>query len=69
MANDLMNDIRLRRIIWVFCVSDILSGTEYFEGKRIEKLSLTENSMGWVDCESRFAFEIARQLIKLRNPL
>ncbi len=41
MTNNFMDNVRLRSVIWVFHVSEILSGAEDFEGKRVEKFPLT----------------------------
>ena len=64
-----MDNIRLRCIIWAFDVPQVLSRAEYLKGKRIQKLSLTENAMCRLDPKSCLALQVLRQFLQLRDPL
>ena len=56
MTDNLMNNVGLWGIIWSSCVPNILGATKNSECEAIEKLPLTENSMGWFDSETSFVF-------------
>lgn len=55
-----MDDIWLRSVVWIFDVSEVLRGAEEFKGKGVEKLSLTQDSMGRFDPESSARVKIRR---------
>lgn len=59
MTDNLMNNVGLWGIIWSSCVPNILGATKNSECETIEKLSLTENSMGWFDSETSFVFQVS----------
>ena len=46
---------------------DILSGVKNLEGQSIEKGSLSDNSMSWLNSEPSLAFEIITYILKLRD--
>lgn len=50
-------------------MSDILCAAKNSKGKGIQELSLAEDAMSWFESESSFTFEIATELIELRNSL
>lgn len=49
MPNNLVNNVRLRGILGVGWMSNILGGTEYSMGEAVQEFSLTQNAYGWPD--------------------
>lgn len=50
-------------------MSDVLCTAKNSESEGIKELSLAEDTVGGLDGESSFTFEIAAEFIKLRNSL
>ena len=58
MSHNFMHDVRLRNVIHIADVPDVLGNTEDFEGKGIEKLSLVEDAWCWFQSKSCFMVQV-----------
>ena len=55
MANYLMNNVWLRRVLGIFNVSEILCRAEELKCKGIQKLSLAQDAMSGLDSKTSAA--------------
>jgi hypothetical protein len=69
MPYNLMHDIRLRSIVRILDVTQILRRAKDLKGKGIEKLPLTQYSMRGLDPKSGACSQIRGQFVELWNPI
>ena len=67
MPNNFMNNIWFRCILRIWRMTDVLSGTEDSVCKSVQKLTLTEYSVGWSDAELSLGTEVLVKLTELWN--
>ncbi len=64
-----MHYVRLRSVIWVFYIPQVLGRAEYLKCKSVEELSLTEYAVSWLNAEPRPALKVRIDIFELRDSI